>query len=333
MYKGDNKVAESKNKTLHYKRASFMSGANDLQACLETAYKKNKKAVTRKETINASEHTYRLWNSKSNVGQMIFGNLVIYAEDKDQPLITPDNAVDEFELSKLIPPIKNGKKQEFLESIMHFGVLNNHIVILQSSALRARDLELYFNWFLRECAKIIDKEDGIFINDHPTKKTLSKVAKQPVKKVSIGAPLSTETIIEPEQDEDIKAKKIYQYVPVGMGFNVIKAALGEEWMKNVNLKDSLDEANLQVKLEISYFRKTSSNAHKLLNNIATSLRHTEPDDVTILLEGGGKLKGSDLKLFHDINIGVINGMVDSSDLYDQMRQWLTNLIKQKTIDP
>lgn len=67
-----------------------------------------------------------------------------------------------------------------------------------------------------------------------------------------------------------------------------KSIFGDNWANDINIKDSLDEANLQVSLEITYFRKTNDSGQAVIDSIATSLRHLDEDDISIKLQGGGK---------------------------------------------
>ena len=126
--------------------------------------------------------------------------------------------------------------------------------------------------------------------------------------------------------------KAVKWIPKGIGADLIKAALGEDWLNSLKLEDALDEANLQVNLEITYLRKTTSTGQKMLDNIASSLRHIEPDDVKIELNGGGLVKGNDLKLTGPISVQYNNGLIDESDLYNQMHSWLLQKIEQDEID-
>ena len=78
--------------------------------------------------------------------------------------------------------------------------------------------------------------------------------------------------------------------------------VGEKWFDDLKLEDSLDESNLQVNLEITYFRKTNKDGQLLMDTLATSLRNMDEDDIEITLKGGGTIKGGDLKLSGSISV-------------------------------
>jgi len=117
-----------------------------------------------------------------------------------------------------------------------------------------------------------------------------------------------------------------------MGADVIQAALGSDWFNKLDLDSSLDEANLQVTLEITYLRKTTGNGQRMLDNIATSLRHIDEADVKINLHGGGTIKGGDLKLTGSVSVKTNNGLVDETDLYHQLHLWIVTKVRTKEIE-
>ena len=104
-------IQSKQSKSIHYKRTTFLTNGETLQDLLESAYKKNKKATQRKEPISIEDGIYRIWNTRRNTNGMVFGSVVVYAENKDQPLIMLDDTANEFEINQLSPPTKNGKKQ------------------------------------------------------------------------------------------------------------------------------------------------------------------------------------------------------------------------------
>lgn len=127
-----------------------------------------------------------------------------------------------------------------------------------------------------------------------------------------------------------KTKKL-TFAPIGRGFDVLRAALGEQWRQDLRLEESLDEANIHVNVEVKYIRKTTESAHRMLDSIAGAMRHAEPEDVKIELEGGTVLRGEDLKLTGHLSVDHYNGIADESDLYNQMTEWFLRGIKDGTI--
>ncbi len=113
-----------------------------------------------------------------------------------------------------------------------------------------------------------------------------------------------------------------RFMPTGKGGSILKAAFGEDWFDNLRFEDSLDESNLQVNLEITYLRKTTSDGQRVMDTLASSLRHTDSDDIEIQLQGGGIIKVSDLKLSGSISVQYNNELIDENHLYLQIHKWL-----------
>ncbi|HHL31066.1 MAG TPA: hypothetical protein ENJ41_00680 [Oceanospirillales bacterium] len=323
---------EKKNKTLYYKKATFLQDGGDLQKSLANALKSRKNLGARKETLNEEDKTYRLVGKSTKQGGMLFGNLVLYTAGVHQNMIAFKEDEEELNFEDIPPPQKkDGRHREFLDSVLYFGVLGNHVVVAQSSALRSRELENHWMWLLSDCTKVLNGDDRVMLIDQSTKATRKTLQKAHVKSVILGSEL--ETI--PEQDSTetttLKTKKL-RYTPVGKARDLLQAIVGEDFFSRNKLEDSLDDANLHVTLEISYLRKTTENAQKLLDNLAVSMRHTDKDDVAIKLEGGGTIKGDDLNINGPIRVNSHNGIIEEQDLYTQMFNWLEAKLQQGLID-
>lgn len=342
----------SRPKTIHYKRVVFTNNHSDLQSLLNSVFQNGSpvfKAGSRKEIINPDDSSFRLINHHKEYNGMFFGQLIFLEEGRSQEFVELDDNAEFYKIDSITTDKLKykgeaetetaSKKREFIDSILYFGVYRNHLVVLQSAALRSRDLETHLSWLLGTRTESIPTSSALILQDKPTEETLKKVESSSVKKVKLGTPIDTRD--EQESDDqglvvgkshsERKARNV-KFIPCGMGVDVVRAALGEDWFNTLKLEDSLDDANLQVSLEISYLRKTSEAGQKMLDNIATSLRHHEEADVKIDLKGGGTLKGSDLKLSGPISVKLLNGRVDETDLYHQMHSWLVSKIEESEIE-
>lgn len=347
---------EIRKKTIHYKRAVIKNSQLTLQDLLEAAFNsqgKAAKAQQRREILNPDDESCRLINHYENYGGMLFGQLIFFEPGRSQVLITLDDNAQFYKIDSITSDLIDEKKsdedkteeekikhqREFIDSILYFGVLDNHVVIVQSPSLRARELEVHLAWLLCVCTEVMDINCALILQDKPSEETITKIEKSPVKSVHIGT--SVESFAQESNNIDKQetintektgfAKKI-KWIPCGMGADVIQAALGADWFNKLDLDSSLDEANLQVTLEITYLRKTTSNGQRMLDNIATSLRHIDEADVKINLHGGGTIKGGDLKLTGSVSVKKNNGLVDETDLYHQLHLWIITKVRAKEID-
>ena len=313
-------------KMLFYKNAESNFENHNLQELLKKALEKCPKPKNRMESIDTEGTIKRVINAHTSFSGMLFGEMLMFEPDKDQAILVMDDESDSYPIDKITAPRnKDGKKQEFLQSVFYFGVLENHVIISQSQALRAKDFENHLLWLLIEHTSTLSTDKMILLSDQPTKKAREAIEKSPVKKVVIGSGL--ETKVDPKYKENTKEKEAkFKFIPIGRGFDILTAVLGANWREKLKLEDSLEDSNLQVNLEITYLRKTSEYAHAMLDNIATSLRHSEPDDVKVHIEGGGLLTGKDLKISGKIYVSAYNGIVDSIALYNIMHEWLKQKI-------
>lgn len=317
-------------KSIIYKQAKFKTKGLTLQSLLQKAHS-NKKLVERIETLDSDGVLRRFINSFVPQNGMLFGQMLYYESGKDQTVVIVDDTTNEYPVESLkLPRRKDGKNQEVLESVLYFGILDNHVVLAQSQALRARDFENHIHWLLWNCTKLLKDKEIVTLSDHPSPEARDKIEKSHVKKVLLGASLESEPEDEMETKEVDHAKKI-SFRPVGKGYDAVKAFLGEKWGKDIRLEEALDDANLQVNIEITYIRKTTATAHKLLDNIATSMRHAEPEDVKVYTDSGAVIKGNEIKLRADLNVTTHNGFVDSMDMYSEMHKWLEDRIKDGSI--
>jgi len=347
---------ETRKKAIHYKRAVITNSQLTLQDLLEAAFDsrgKAAKAQQRREILNPDDESCRLINHYKNYGGMLFGQLIFFEPGRSQVLITLDDDAQFYKIDSITPDLIDEKnadegkaeeeklkhRREFIDSMLYFGVLDNHVVIVQSPSLRARELEAHLAWLLCVCTEIMDINSALILQDKPSEETITRIEKSPVKSVHIGTPVESYALENNNTDkqETIDTEKIgfakkIKWIPCGMGADVIQAALGSDWFNKLDLDSSLDEANLQVTLEITYLRKTTGNGQRMLDNIATSLRHIDEADVKINLHGGGTIKGGDLKLTGSVSVKTNNGLVDETDLYHQLHLWIVTKVRTKEIE-
>lgn len=325
--------AETKPKTIHYRRATFLQGNNDLQSVLNKALGKLKNVGQRLEDLSAEDQSHRFINRNVRQLGMLFGSLMVYAEGTNRPLVTIETDKPELNVEQIAPPSKDGKRREFLDSILYFGIKNNHVLLAQSAALNSRHMESHLFWLLHQ-ADALSEEDGVSLDDYMPQATRQKIEKAHVRKVSIGTPLETKPAMEEGSSaRSVEKVKRLRYTPSGLGFDFLRVALGDQWLKKLRLDEALDDSRLQVSLEISYSYKTSEKSQKLLDEIANSLRHVNEEDIRIKLRNNSVIHGKEMKLSAPLHVRTHGGVIDESDLYPKMHEWLVDSLEHGLIDP
>lgn len=358
-------MKESRSKVIQYKRAVIPNCTATLQQIIDSIISENGTAHmvgTRREQINPldSNSGFRMVNRSSTFKTVLFGQLILFEQGKSQTLMTIADDVNYYDINAITSKqiklaedeaISDGEKEkitrEFVDSILYFGIRDNHVMIVQSSSLRTKDIESHLNWLIHSFGNIFNGDNFLVLQDKPTEATIKKMHESPVKKINLGSvpikssdsndAVTLKSVSDPIElpgttNPPVEKVKKIKFMPAGKGGDIIKAAFGESWFNNLQLEDSLDESNLQVHLEITYFRKTNKDGQRVLDTLATSLRNLDDEDISINLQGGGVIKGSDLKLSGKVNVQYNNGLIDENDLYLQMHKWLASKVQTGEVD-
>lgn len=363
---------ETRNKSIHYKLARFTECDYTLQQVLEDVFRENgaaSKATSRLESVSQDERIFRLVNHSVKKNKMFFGQLVVFESGKSQAFLTIDDDSEYFSIDALeASRLDDGKdssssdgevqseekaegsddqnkrierRKEFIESMLYFGVKNNHLVVIQSMALKSRDLEAHLKWLFDYYTEKFTSRSAFILQDKPSNDVAKRLERNPAKSICIGAPIETDEgqlVDSPEHVKDgeksvtVNSTNKIKYMPKGVGADIVRSLVDQDWFNRQELTEALDEANLKVSLEITYLRKTTKQGHKLLDNMATALRHQHEDDVKVVLDGGGIISGSDLKLTGKLSVRLYNGIIDETDLFDKMTTWLKDKISTEEVD-
>jgi hypothetical protein len=338
-------TSESKRRTIHYKLAKIAHSNFTLQEMLECAFASEyKKANTRKQDLTGDCKSFRFINNHSkHGGKLLLCQMVQFEEGLTQMTINMDD--EDSESYDLIPfkpedilsgKQKSIKKAEFLESMLYFGVLDNHVVIMGSAALRSKDLENHLNWFLINLTEQITS--SVILSDKPTKNAIRQLEKQPAKKIMIGSDIDFSAEVDgipisaEEYEQQVTETSKVSWVPKTLGSEIMEFLRKEGKFNHFEFDDAFDFKNFQLKLELSFNRTTTKKGQKVLDQLANSLRHMDKEDVQVELKGGGKLRGDDLKLSTQINVLFKLGKVDESHLYMEIQKWLRSKIQTEDIE-
>lgn len=321
----------SKRKLLHYRKATFLKPiGRSLQECVEDALAKQTPVKMRFRDLSNDPQDEDGWRQFINTHRtalgMEFGNLVLYAPDQNKQVLALDENADELDIRQLSPPPgRDGLKNQFLESILYYGVRENHIILLQSVAMRARDFEAYLNWLLRQ-AGIFDDNNAVFLNNYAPQVTRETLEHSEVKSVRIGTALTDATLYE--SPSDVTRTRFRAF---GEGIEVLRTIMPER-MKDLTWADLSASNNLEVFVEVTYKRQTDSSSQATLNKIASALRHVSDDDIRIELKGGTTVVGSQLQVKNYISVDTYGSVVDPVDLFGKMSDWLVQILEDGIVE-
>jgi hypothetical protein len=317
---------DKRRKELYYKRAVFtypMSGRT-LQDALGDALKAKSKWHDRQDNPSGDERTFCFLNytglhTHDKHSQQLLGcELFSYVKGADQSTFNVDISSDTVDVSK-IPP---GKDREFLEGTVYFGVFLDHVIVMQSSALRFGDLERHLNWFLARHAKVIDEGDGLALMD------AIPVGGREMYGDAKGITLSAPVQFDATEPSESKSKTV-RLQPKGPGWNALKAMLGEvfDLPNYLNADDIFTSRSLQVQLQLKWKRAPDDDTSDLLASIAHHLRNvTDEMDYSIETKTG-RVTRDEFKLHKTLTVEWIDGRPRFDILFPGMIEYLVTLAK------
>ncbi|KGA39972.1 hypothetical protein KU75_19405 [Pectobacterium odoriferum] len=345
---------EYKDKTLHYRVGKVIGEDIDLslQEMIERALSRLNFVKDRYQIVSVDSHesedgdvqlARQFVNNRALRWSILFSELVRYSDGTNKSIITVDEGAEYLSIAQIAPPLgEDGKRREFLDSIMHIAFLKNHVVLIQSPILRTRELEKHITWLLKTAGVL--SSGSVILDANLPKAQKDKIIKNNTKRIKIGTPLveeieglPVEKVRESLTTEVIKAKQI-KVRPRGRGLDIIKALLNDRERELYGLTDdifagdAIDHSNLNVSIEVSYNYKAKKTSQNIINNISRALRHIHPEDVELTLDKIGKIKGDSLIINKKIKLKFINGIADPEELYIKIHEWLTEQIRLGEID-
>lgn len=321
---------EKKQKRLTYWEARFLQNKVTLQQALKDAMTALPNWNDRSINLTSIDETERVFlNDTISRNSMFFGQIVQYEPGRHHHAIRAETNKPVVNVVEIAPKIENDAvRAEFLESILYFGVKDNHVVLLQSRNLQGREFENYLSWILAE-AKAIEEEDGVQLVRGVTATTKDKIAQDPPTKIKIGTPLFEGT------------RKVTLTTPSGKRSRSVYRLTGKLWkflkdeaggsLDKLAVDDSIDPSSIRAFVEIRYRKKSDVESGKVMEELTSALRHQHEDDIRVKFPKTGELRGKDIYLSSVPSIQVVNGNVVTQDLYSQMHKWLESLLKRKVV--
>lgn len=320
---------------VYYRRARFNTRiSQNLQQLVTHALGLQITIGQRLESIGSMASEFRCVAAWKNHGHYLCGHLVTFERGRFQTIIDDDPTAKELKLSALAPPKTGRTQQQYIPGVLYFVMHKNHVVVMQTTAMRASALEQHLSWLLRSKTQTISAQQGFGLSDEPQKATRERIRKSHVKSVMIGRPLMESTIVHDERTQT----EVTKFKPEGAVLSFLKEMLDQNEFEKLGLEDSLFGGNLEVWIQIRHpkrIRSKSADSIKLLDNISIALRDLEEDEARLQLNDGSVVTGKDLKVSGDVEVmtSTSKGMLDENDTYDQMIAWLETQLRNGVVQP
>ena len=314
-------------KTLYYRKAVITKTEKTLEELLREALQKFPTAMDRLEPIDDDSSEVRLINKFQDVHDgFILAQMVLIEQDASQPVVIYEAGAREYQLAGVKPSDVilseeyKAAKRDFINSMLYFGVINNHVVVIPSAALRFNAIESYLRWLFVSKAKNLHPEAMISLTQEANKNTKKLFESHNVKSIEIGDTVTYVKTSETEEKTEVK----------NITSQMLKALA--EHLGDFKLDSIAQSSNIRAKFVITYSRKTDEDGQKILNGIATNLRNIDDEDVTINLDGAGQLKKGSLNIHTKESIGrSSDGLLIMSDISHVMQNWLASLCDDEGI--
>jgi hypothetical protein len=324
----------TRRRKVYYKSVVMPSAKNNLQELLQLSLQEGSAlflAKDRHQLINSSSKDFILLNHHTIYNGMLFGQLVFVEYDVTKTFLTLDETTQEYSIEPFdinkIQANPNGSKEDdlknqFINSILYFGVFENHLVLMQSPSLKANHLEDYFKWLLSN-AGLFDPTEFLSLSDKVNEESQEILKKNPAKSLQIGASLESVSVTNSNyENHALTEAKSASFNVIGSGMEILKSLIGADKLEGLKLKDSLDSANLKMYVVMTYNNKTTESGQKVLDTVATALRHMPDDDYQIILKNGGTIKAGELRISKELTLDTLNGVINESNLWSQLHTWL-----------
>lgn len=319
---------ETRTKKLTYKKAVFRSGDPKLE--LESAIlgALNGRSLARERLYHPIPDgpDVRLINHPVTVKGLFCGDYLSYESGRAQLLVRKDGAAKFWSIGQLASSDVR-RDSEFLDSTMLWGLAGNHLVLIQSAALRATDFERYLNWLLGE-AGILDGSDSVALEDRPSTGLRRNLAKAQVNEIKMSLPF----VHASSTNRPDGAKRLT--VTEAIGAEALAAIIGPQRLRELNLGGAA-HANLKAEVRITYSRSTDESGLKVLNQLGAiigKLDTVDADDVEFNLDGVGRIRGSELRLEKAVSLPSTNGVVNPTDAFVEMGEWLSVMVQNGLLE-
>lgn len=322
---------ERRRKKIVYKHAHIKNWAADvtLEEAIRRALHRLRTIGQRKEPlapVNESPIWRLIGQSQDETGALHAllarytpGLASLYLEDDESATSLAMKAVP-------VATAPSGKRRELVEGMLFLTVSGNHLVLMQTQALRSGHLEEHLTWLLRK-ARQIPEDASVILADQPPASAVRKARKSPVKAINLGGsllpdPSSSDGYTEQEarptkRDFDLDADNESS----NRILETLKGLISKDRAASLEL-DALQSANFKYTLSVTYERTTTRQGQKLLNSLALALRHSDSVEATVKLKDGSVLTGDQLRLGGHINVDVWDGIPNPNEVFALMKLWL-----------
>lgn len=307
-----------------------------------------KSKVQHRTTDVAGQPGYqRALNNHEITREYVFGTTCLFAPGQMQALLKLTNDGDQPDLADVLEAYEIAEQaappgHEYLHGLSYWLAKDDHFYQIQSAALQAGAMEQYLTWLLAEKSKVISPEQYVKLAVVFDPKQL---AGEEPKFIQVGG-IVPETLRMPEPAEakpDAPAKVVETEEREKLGGGALSWAKSREILDDlygrVKAQELIDavpkEASLEVLVSIGYRAKKRKLQKAFMKDLADGLRNLPDGEVTVRSQSGAA-KGSDARLYQDMNVqrvDRVSGLLVLEDVRNQMLEVHRRFLHDGYIQP
>ena len=328
-------MKERKQKTITYKQVRFHTPGPHLKNLLVTALKKFSKVGERREGLSPDNES-QIWQVIGEFSiekEFVFGVLMRYAPGTNPAFVVDDADLQTLTVEQMAAPMTDkGKRRELVDSMLYFGAIDNHVVMMQTTGLRSDNLEGHLQWLLHS-SNALKGDNSLQLIDQPPKTIRDRLESAKVRELDIGGvllPVGKTHKPEEEKRQERHSKADSMTVNSSATSEGVVSALKNLMGRSAAARLDMDAflgSNIEYTLQIRYRHNTTSDGQKLMDTIGSALRHAEGVQTTVHLVGGGEIKGEEMRLTGRAYIDAYDGIPVATEVFEVMRSWLLQKLR------
>ncbi|MBC7584164.1 MAG: hypothetical protein H7316_10490 [Tardiphaga sp.] len=312
--------------TIHYRRLEDVTGAFGTQT-FEDAVRKamnhhfdgGKVAdhwKRRAWLVPPSSEDTLLMNLSADGETYYFGDLTHYTKGYLQTLLAEEADTPSLAVEQQPPP----KGKEFVHSMMYWLVTRNHLLMIQSRSLAAKQLEEYLTWLLKDRTTAIGPTGQVILQ---AKFDAAEVGGDldDIKEIIVGGKAASAGI-EDFSDAGAASRTIEKHQDLATrrpwgkrAWDVLRAAMNNEADVRELMESIPEGADLEVAVHIGYKAKKKISRAPMQH----ALRNLPEGEITAVGRNG-KQSGKDIRLSHPASVLKVGNILDPGDVVRALRE-------------
>lgn len=330
-------------KAIVYKQAVFhtaLPAGQTLRSLLEGALGSTPDKSDRSQDAGGPDDPYILTIARSRVDTsprgFIFGMFSGFRPGEPAFYLVDEDQSKDYGLEAWRPQEEDGKSRELRQAELYFAVISNHVALIQSQGLKASQFERYLQVFLHK-TNVLPGDNTLSLRDiTPDEISASLAGCGGVKEIVLGGEVVQPTVASEADDPPARNLTTRRgstalnvaHTPGGRRLlESLKALLPTSAAADIDF-DQLSGSNIEMKVVLTYNRKTTETGQKLIDNLAGVLRNVDGEvDAEIRFNNGDVIKGEDFKLKGKISLTSYDGQLSEDGVYEGMREWLLRKVQ------